>query len=90
VTKRYHPPATPYQRLLASGAVPQEIKAKLRGMFTVLHPLRLLGEIRAAQELAAVGRKRGGEAQDCRRAGAHGARWLLGGPCGLRPVQNPS
>jgi hypothetical protein len=53
VTKRYHPPATPYQRLLVSEAVPEEIKTKLRGMFAVLDPLRLLDEIRAAQEMVA-------------------------------------
>jgi hypothetical protein len=53
VTKRYHPPATPYQRLLVSEAVPEEIKSKLRGIFAVLDPLRLLDEIRAAQEMVA-------------------------------------
>lgn len=53
MTKRYHPPATPYQRLLVSEAVPEEIKTKLRGMFAVLDPLRLLDEIRAAQEVVA-------------------------------------
>ena len=53
VTKRYHPPATPYQRLLVSKAVPEEIKTKLRGIFAVLDPLRLLDEIRAAQEMVA-------------------------------------
>jgi hypothetical protein len=53
VTKRYHPPATPYQRLLVSEAVPEEIKSKRRGIFAVLDPLRLLDEIRAAQEMVA-------------------------------------
>jgi hypothetical protein len=53
VTKRYHPPATAYQRLLVSEAVPEEIKTKLRGTFAVLDPLRLLDEIRAAQEVVA-------------------------------------
>jgi hypothetical protein len=48
VTKHYHPPATPYQRLLTSPAVDEEVKGKLRGMFTVLDPLHLLAEIRAA------------------------------------------
>lgn len=42
-----------YQRLLVSEAVPEEIKTKLRGMFAVLDPLRLLDEIRAAQEVVA-------------------------------------
>lgn len=49
VTKRYHPPASPYQRLLASDAMPAESKARLKDVFTSLDPLRLLDEIRAAQ-----------------------------------------
>lgn len=57
VTKRYHLPATPSARLLASEAVPEEIKDKLRVVATSLDPLRLLDEIRTMQrhlaELAA-------------------------------------
>jgi hypothetical protein len=57
VVKRYHPPATPSSRLLASESVPEEIKVKLRAVAASLDPLRLLNEIRTMQhhlaELAA-------------------------------------
>lgn len=53
VTKRYHPPATPYQRLLALDCVPSDIKERLRKVFEALDPLRLLDEIRATQQILA-------------------------------------
>ena len=49
VTKRYHPPATPCARLLASEAIPGSTKDRLRAVLETLDPLRLLDEIRAAQ-----------------------------------------
>jgi len=49
VSKRYHPPQTPCQRLLASDAIPAEIKAKLRETGAQLDPLRLLEDIRQMQ-----------------------------------------
>jgi len=49
VTKRYHPPATPCTRLLASDEVPDEMKDRLRAVLATLDPLRLLDEIRATQ-----------------------------------------
>lgn len=49
VSKRYHAPQTPCQRLLASEAVPEEVKAKLRETAAQLDPLRLLEEIRKMQ-----------------------------------------
>jgi hypothetical protein len=71
VRKRYHAPASPYQRLLASDAMPAEAKARLRNVFASLDPLRLLDEIRAAQgvlchlasgrEIASVERDRDAE-----------------------------
>jgi hypothetical protein len=51
VTKRYHTPASPYQRLLASDAMPAETKARLKNVFAGLDPLHLLNEIRAAQSV---------------------------------------
>jgi hypothetical protein len=51
VTKRYHTPASPYQRLLASDAIPAETKTRLKTVFAGLDPLRLLNEIRAAQDV---------------------------------------
>ena len=50
VSKRYHPPATPCDRLLGSTAVPEEQKAKLRDVRDRLDPLLLLHAIRAEQE----------------------------------------
>jgi hypothetical protein len=49
VTKRYHPPATPCARLLASDEIPDEMKDRLRAVLATLDPLRLLDEIRATQ-----------------------------------------
>jgi hypothetical protein len=49
VRKRYHLPQTPCQRLLASDAIPAEVKAKLRETETQLDPLRLLEDIRQMQ-----------------------------------------
>lgn len=49
VTKRYHAPATPSARLLASTAIPDEMKEKVRSVAASLDPLRLLDEIRTMQ-----------------------------------------
>jgi len=55
VSKRYHPPETPCARLLASKAIPEAMKERLRAVATALDPLRLLDEIRAVQhELAGL------------------------------------
>jgi hypothetical protein len=50
VEKRYHPPATPCARLLAMDGVPEAIKERLRATALTLDPVRLLDEIRAAQQ----------------------------------------
>ncbi len=59
VHKTYHPPMTPCDRLLGLPNVAETTKAKLREQFTALDPVRLLQEIRAAQNtlagLAATG-----------------------------------
>lgn len=49
VTKRYHTPETPCARLLASDAVSEATKERLRGAVLTLDPLRLLDEIRTMQ-----------------------------------------
>ena len=49
VTKRYHPPQTPCERLLSDGAVPEAMKMKLREVGDGLDPLQLLEEVRAMQ-----------------------------------------
>ena len=55
VHKRYHPPETPCARLLASDAIPAEMKDRLRALPGTLDPLGLLNEIRTVQHhLAAL------------------------------------
>jgi hypothetical protein len=50
VHKRYHPPLTPYQRLLASEKVPETVKQQLREQFAALDPVALLKTIRGVQQ----------------------------------------
>ena len=53
VIKKYHPPATPCERLLEREDVSDECKEQLRQTLAALDPVRLLSEIREAQrELA--------------------------------------
>lgn len=55
VSKRYHPPLTPCDRLLQSDRMPDAAKAKLREVSAELDPLKLLEEVRAVQaHLAAL------------------------------------
>lgn len=49
IRKRYHPPATPCDRLLASSEIADSVKDRLREVAVALDPLKLLDEIRAAQ-----------------------------------------
>lgn len=49
VSKRYHPPQTPCERLLQSDSLPEATKTKLREVAGTLDPLQLLEEIRATQ-----------------------------------------
>lgn len=49
VRKRYHAPETPCARLLASDAVEEPMKDRLRAVLATLDPLRLLDEIRTVQ-----------------------------------------
>jgi hypothetical protein len=53
VHKTYHPPMTPCDRLLSLPTVTEKTKATLRELFTVLDPVRLLQEIRVAQQTLA-------------------------------------
>lgn len=61
VSKKYHAPATPCDRLLASTVVSETVKAELRAQFESLDPVRLLRDIRTAQHalsnIAACGPK---------------------------------
>jgi hypothetical protein len=50
VIKRYHKPATPYDRALAHPMVTEAVKERLRAQYRTLDPVALLAEIRSAQE----------------------------------------
>src|SRR5215468_4980295 len=50
VIKRYHAPATPYERALMHPRLSKAIKRRLREMYRGLDPVALLAEMRAAQE----------------------------------------
>ncbi|MGA8707617.1 MAG: transposase family protein [Steroidobacteraceae bacterium] len=49
VSKRYHPPQTPCDRLLQAESMPETAKVKLREIAGALDPLKLLEETRAMQ-----------------------------------------
>jgi hypothetical protein len=49
VRKRYHPPATPYQRLMADPRASEEVKREVEVQRTKLDPVRLLSDIRTGQ-----------------------------------------
>lgn len=49
VSKRYHPPQTPCERLLQAESLSETAKARLREVAGALDPLKLLEEIRAVQ-----------------------------------------
>ena len=49
MSKRYHPPQTPCDRLLQAESIPDAAKTKLREVASALDPLKLLEEIRAMQ-----------------------------------------
>jgi hypothetical protein len=48
--KRYHPPATPYERALTHPKLPKAIKRRLRETYRTLDPVTLLAEMRRCQE----------------------------------------
>lgn len=50
VTKRYDRAQTPYQRVLASGAIAEERKEELRQRYNELDPVALLGEMERLQD----------------------------------------
>jgi hypothetical protein len=50
VVKKYHPPATPYEQLLADDRVDASVEEHLRSQFASLGPLQLLRQLRHAQE----------------------------------------
>ena len=50
VKKTYHPPATPYQRLLEDPRTSDEVRRQVTATYVTLDPVRLLQTIRAAQQ----------------------------------------
>jgi hypothetical protein len=54
VRKTYHPPETPYAKLLACAAISEESKERLRAVALQLDPLQLLEEIRSVQHHVAA------------------------------------
>jgi transposase InsO family protein len=54
VSKRYHPPLTPYERLLHSDSITTAAKMALREVAADLDPLKLLEEMRAVQAYLAA------------------------------------
>ena len=50
VRKRYHPPATPCQRLLADPRTNEEARRRVHDLRATLDPVRLLQQIRSAQQ----------------------------------------
>jgi hypothetical protein len=50
VRKTYHPPATPYQRLLADGRTSEDARHRATAIYATLDPVQLLQTIRAAQQ----------------------------------------
>lgn len=54
VSKKYEPPVTPYERLLADARMNESQKAALRQTFNALDPVRLLSNIRTIQQRLAT------------------------------------
>jgi hypothetical protein len=50
VRKRYHPPATPCDRLLADPRTPEAVRIRVEALRADLDPVHLLAEMRAAQQ----------------------------------------
>ena len=50
VKKKYHPPATPYQRLLADARTNEEVRRRVTAIHATLDPVQLLQTIRACQQ----------------------------------------
>jgi len=50
VTKKYHPPATPYQRLMADIRTSEEVRRQVTAIHATLDPVQLLRTIRAGQQ----------------------------------------
>src|SRR3954454_21003964 len=61
-SRRYHAPATPYARLLATGTLEAGVGERLAAEFAALDPIALLAAIRGSQERLAALAANGGSA----------------------------
>ena len=84
VRKRYHPPATPYQRLRADPRTSGEVHARVEAIFARLDPVQLLQQIRSAQQGLVEIADRGVAGSDVAAAAAPGAATLEQFLSGLR------
>jgi hypothetical protein len=50
VTKKYYPPATPYQRLMADARTSEEVRHRVTAIHATLDPVQLLRTIRTGQQ----------------------------------------
>ena len=50
IRKKYHPPATPFHRLLADARISEDVRGRISTIYATLDPVLLLKDIRAAQE----------------------------------------
>jgi hypothetical protein len=50
VREKYHPPATPYQRLMADTRTSEEVRHQVAAIHATLNPVQLLRTIRAGQQ----------------------------------------
>lgn len=72
VIKRYHVPATPYERALAHPRLSKTVKRRLRELYRTLDPVALLAKMRAAQ--AELGTRVGARAGSSRQQLTHRLR----------------
>jgi hypothetical protein len=84
VTKKYHPPATPYERLMGSDRITRSQKEALHQSFGSLDPVKLLNEIRQGQsqlaelEVGKTGQPSPRNAELSRFVGSLSEVWLEG------------
>jgi len=84
VRKRYHPPATPCQRLLADPRTSDEVRGKLEAVFATLDSVLLLQRIRSAQQGLVEIADRSTAGSEVAAGAAPGAATLEQFLCGLR------
>jgi hypothetical protein len=79
VSRRYHAPATPHARLLATGRLAPAAKERLEAEFVALDPIGLVAAIRGSQERIATLALHGGNADPPAQFGDSGLADFLSG-----------